>query len=117
MATGILIASYFGSRPVSLFDTRIKFKEDNTTNKPVERARVVGDRKDYNDDSKDEDTLDDTDWDEDQSTLIDSNSDLNDDEDDDDDISAYSNGDDDIDSDSGTDDEVDTGHNDIGTLL
>ena len=61
MATGILIASYFGCRPVSMFDTRIKFKEDNTTNKPVERARVAGDRKDHNDDSIDEDTSDDTD--------------------------------------------------------
>ena len=61
MAIGILIASYFGCRPVSIFDIRIKFEEDDATNKAVERTTAAGDRKDYNDDSTDEDTSDDTD--------------------------------------------------------
>ncbi|KAL2048847.1 hypothetical protein ABVK25_010905 [Lepraria finkii] len=114
VATGILMASYFGCRPVSTFDTRIKFEEDDATDKPVDRATVADAREDYSDDSTDEDTSDVTDWDDDRSTLVDSDSDL---DDDDDDASAYSDGDDDTDSDSGTDDEVDAGRDDTGTLL
>lgn len=99
-----------------MFDTRIKFEEDDATDKPVDRATVDGAREDYSDDSTDKDTSDDTGWDNDRSTLVDSDSD-GDDDDDDDDTSAYSDGDDDTDSDSGTDDEVDASRDHTGTLL
>jgi len=113
VATGILMASYFGCRPVSMFDTRIKFEGDDATDKPVERAIVAGDREDHSEDSTDADTSDDTDWDDERSTLVNSDSDLYDGSK----ASSCSDGADDTDSDSGTDDEIDAGRDDTGTLL
>ena len=100
--TGILMASYFGCRPVSMFDTRIKFEDDDDNHKPVNGPTVAG---------IPEDTTDDPDWDDGRSTLVDSDSDL----DDGDDGSTCSGGD--TGSDSGTDDEVDAGRDKTGTLL
>ena len=48
-ATGILMASYFGCRPVSMFDTRIKFEEDDAIEKSVDSATVVSAREGYSD--------------------------------------------------------------------
>ena len=112
VATGILMASYFGCRPVSMFDTRIKFEEDDG-HKPVDRPTVAGITEDPGDDSTDENISDNTDWDDERSTLVNSDSDT----DHAGDASTYSDGDDDTDSDSGTDDEVDAGRDNTGTLL
>ena len=77
--TGILMASYFGCRLVSMFDAGFKFEEDDATNNQssVPRSPVA---EDHNDDST-EDISDDTDWDEDQSTIVNSRNDPDDDED------------------------------------
>lgn len=113
VTTGILVASYFGCRPVSMFDTRIKFEEEGDGHKPVDRPTVTGSIEDPGDDSTDEDIPDDTDWDDERSTLVNSDSDIDHAAN----TSTCNDGDNDTDSDSGTDDEVDTGRDNIGTLL
>ena len=108
VATGILMASYFGCRPVSMFDTRIKFEDEDDARKPADHPTVAGHPEDYSDNLSDQD---DTDWDDEQATLVNSDSDL----DHDGDTSACS--DDDDDTDTGTDDGVDAGLDDTGSLL
>ena len=114
VATGILMASYFGCRPVSMFDTRIKFEDDADARKPADRPTVAGHPEDHSEDLSDQDDID---WDDEQATLVNPDSDL----DHDGDTSACSNddsdGDTDSDSDSGTDDGVDAGLDDTGSLL
>lgn len=113
VTTNILMTSYFNCRPVFIFDIRIKFEKNDITDKLVDYLTVAVVKEDCRDDSTDEDTSDDIEWNENQPTLVNFNSDLNDD----DDISAYSNEDDDRNIDSDTNDEVDAGHDDTETLL
>lgn len=96
-----------------MFDTRIKFEDEDDAHNRVDHATLAGDPEDDGKDANDQDTSDVTDWDDERTTLVDSNSDL----DDGGDASTCSDGDDDTDSDSGTDDDVDAGRDDTGTLL
>ncbi len=96
--TGILMASYFGCRPVSTFDTRIKFEDEVDARKPADHPTVAGHSEDYRDDFSDQD---DTDWDDEQMTLVNSASHT----DHDGDTSACS------------DDDGDAGLDDTGSLL
>lgn len=41
MATSILAAVFFGCRPCSLFDTRIKFDDSNDSDEPLETVAVI----------------------------------------------------------------------------
>ena len=42
VSTGILMASYFGCRSVSMFHTRSRFKDDDGAPKPVDHATAAG---------------------------------------------------------------------------
>ena len=96
-----------------MFDTRIKFEDEDDAHNRVDRPTLAGDPEDDGNDAMDQDTSDTTDWDDEHTTLVDSNSDLGDGGD----ANTCSDGDDDTDSDSGTDDEVDAGRDNTGTLL
>ena len=111
--TGILMASYFGCRPVSMFDTRIKFEDEDDSRKPADRSAVAGNPEHGSDEAKDQDTANDMDWDDEQATLVNFNSDLDQEAD----ASQCSDDHSDTDSDSGTDDGVDAGLDDTGSLL
>ena len=113
VATGLLMASYFGCRPVSMFDTRIKFEGEDDARKPADHPMVMCQTEDHKDDPKGQDTPNGMDWDEEQATLVNSESDL----DPDGDASTCRDHDSDTDSDSGTDDGVDAGLDDTGSLL
>ena len=111
--TGILMASYFGCRPVSMFDNRINFEEEDDARKPADPPTIAGHPENHRDNLSDQD---DADWDDEQATLFDSASDL----DRDGDSSARSNDDDgdgDGDTDSGTNHGVDAGLDDTKSLL
>lgn len=41
VATGILVAVFFGCRPCSLFDTRVKFDESNDSDEPLDTKAVA----------------------------------------------------------------------------
>lgn len=61
MATGILMASYFSCQPVLMFDTRIKFENDNDdTHEAVHRLKNADSSEKYDDDSADSNTSNDT---------------------------------------------------------
>jgi len=105
--TGLLMAAYFGCRPVSIFDTRLIFEDDENATKPDERVKVHSGPSSSNDNQgtsgSDEDVAMDSDWDEEQATFV--NSDLDADSDEDGDGST----DYDSESDDGTDDDFDAG--------
>lgn len=105
VATGILMTLYFGCRPVSMFDTRIKFENEDDTRRPADNPTVAGNPEDHSDSPKDQGTPNDMDWDDEQATLVNSSSDPNQDNN----ASEGDDDDSDTDSDSGTGDGVDTG--------
>lgn len=41
VSTGILMASYFGCRPVSMFDTRLRFEDNDGARKSVDHATAA----------------------------------------------------------------------------
>lgn len=113
VATGILMASYCGCRPVSMFDTRIKFDDEDGSCKLANHPTVAGNQEDPSDDHKNQDTPNVLDWNDAQVTLVNSGSDLNNDGD----ASTCSDSDSNTDSDSGTDDGVDAPLDKTGSLL
>lgn len=106
---GILMASYFGCRPVSMFDTRSWFKDENNAHKPVHHHTAVSSLTDGGEDQEAQDTENNADWDDDRATLVNSDCDL----DNHDHASTYFGSD----SGSGTDDGVDAGCDETGSLL
>ncbi|KAL8855462.1 MAG: hypothetical protein Q9178_007895 [Gyalolechia marmorata] len=90
VSTGILMASYFGCRPVSMFDTRLRVEDDDGARKSVDHVTAVGK---LNNVGEDQEVLG-----------SENNMDANDD------ASTYC----DSDSDSGTDDGVDAGLDETG---
>lgn len=113
VAAGILMASYLGCRPVSMFDTRIKFEDDDDARKPADHPIIAGNLKDHSDDQEDQVISNDTTWDDEQATLVNSDCDL----DHDGGVSTCGDNNSDSDSDSGTDDGVDAGLDETGSLL
>ena len=104
------MASYFDCQPVSMFNTRIKFKNEDDTRRPTDDPTVAGNPEDHNDNPKDQGMLNDMDWDDEQSTLVNSSSQDDNASKGDDDAS-------DTDSDSGTNDSIDAGLDNMGSLL
>ena len=104
------MASYFGYRPVSMFDNRINFEEEDDARKPTDPPTIADHPDDHRDDLSNQD---DADWDDEQATLVNSASDLNRDGD----SSTCSNDDGDGDTDSGTNHGVDAGLDDTKSLL
>ncbi|MCJ1367094.1 hypothetical protein MMC16_006226 [Acarospora aff. strigata] len=98
---GILMASYFGCRPVSMVDTRLQFEDENVARKPADHAAAASRPRNGGEDQEARDTDKNMDWEDDRATLINSDYDL----DVNDNASTYY----DSDSDSGTDDGVDAG--------
>lgn len=115
VAAGTLMASYLGCRPVSMFDTRIKFEDEDGARKPADHRMVTRNPKDHSDDPEDQAIPNDTAWDDEQATLVSPDSDLNHCGE----VSTCSdnNSDSDSDGDSGTDDGVDVGLDETGSLL
>ncbi|KAK3170219.1 hypothetical protein OEA41_009605 [Lepraria neglecta] len=107
----------FGCRPVSMFDTRIKFEDEDNARKPADHPTVASNSEDHSDDPMDRDTPNDLDLYDKQATPVNSGSNL----DHDGDASACrdddSDTDSDSDSDSGTHDGADAGLDDTGSLL
>ena len=89
-----------------MFNTRIKFENEDETRRYANDPTVTGKPEDHNDNPKDQGTPNDMDWDDEQLTLVNSSSDS----DQDDDAS-------DTDSNSGTGDSLDAGLNNMGSLL
>lgn len=109
---GILMASYFGCRPVSMFDTRLRFEDDEGARKSVDHAMAaVKPTKNVSEDLRVQDSENGVNQDDDRATLTSS------DYDPDTDMDASTCGDNDSDSDSGTDDGVDAGLDKTGCLL
>ncbi len=106
---GILMASYFGCRPVSMFDTGSRFADEDDARKSSDHAPAASKPKNGGADQEGQGTENDMDWDDDRATLVNSDCDLAAD----DDGSTYC----DSDSDSGTDDGVDAGLDETGSLL
>jgi len=67
--TGLLMAAYFGCRPVSMFDTRLRFEDDDGARRSSDRVKVDNGPIDGDDDqgpmNTDRDTEMDSDWGED----------------------------------------------------
>ncbi|KAL8997376.1 MAG: hypothetical protein Q9188_006340 [Gyalolechia gomerana] len=98
---GILMASYFGCRPVSMFDTRLRFEDDEGARKSVDHAiAAVKPTKNVGEDLGVQDSENGVNQDDDRATLASS------DYDPDTDMDASTCGDNDSNSDSGTDDGV-----------
>ncbi|KAI4285571.1 MAG: hypothetical protein L6R38_000538 [Xanthoria sp. 2 TBL-2021] len=93
VSTGILMASYFGCRPVSMFDTRLRFEDDDGARKSVDHVTAAGKPNNVGEDQEVQGSENDMDANDDASTYCDS------------------------DSDSGTDDGVDAGLDETGCLL
>jgi len=106
VVAGILMASYFGCRPVSMFNTQLRFEEENDARKPANHAAAASRPKNG---GEDQDPDKDMDWKDDRATLVKLDCDLNTN----DNASTYY----DCDSDSGTDDGVDAGLDETGCLL
>ncbi len=114
MATGILMASYFSCRPVLMFNTRIKFENDNNdAHEAVHRLKNADSSEEYDDDSADSNTSNNTNWDNEHTTLINFDSKLNHNSD----ANMCSDEENDINSNSDTDDKVNTDLNNTGFLL
>ena len=102
-----------------MFDTRIKFEDEDNARKPADHPTVAGNSEDHSDDAMDRDTPNDLDLYNKQATLVNSGSNLDHDgdasacRDDDSDTDSDS----DSDSDSSTDDGADAGLDDTGSLL
>ena len=109
VSTGILMASYFGCRPVSMFDTRLRFEDENNARKPTDHAGTANRPKNGGEDLAAPDADKKMDWKDDRAMLVNSDCDL----DTDGNASTYC----DSDSDSGTDDGVDAGMDQSGCLL
>ncbi len=113
--TGLLMAAYFGCRPVSMFDTRLKLEDDENATKPDERVKVHSGPSASNDkqgtSGSDVDVAMDSDWDEEQATLVNSDSDADSDDDGDGSTDYDSESDDD------TDDGFDAGLEETRSLL
>lgn len=107
--TGILMASYFGCRPVSMFDTRLRFEDNDGARKPVDHATAAVKPNHAGKDQEVQHSENDIYYDNDRATLAKADSDLDTDEN----ASTYC----DSDSDSGTDDGVDAGLDETGCLL
>ncbi|KAL9119296.1 MAG: hypothetical protein Q9187_004151 [Circinaria calcarea] len=110
VATGYLMASYFGYRSVSIFDTRIKFEDEDDARKPADHAIGVCLTEDHKDNPRGQETPHDLGWDEEQAALVDSDSDP----DPDNDARTSYDHDGDTNSDSGTDDGVNAGVDNTG---
>lgn len=93
VSTGILMASYFGCRPVSMFDTRLRFEDDDGARKSVDHVTAAGKPNNVGEDQEVQGSENDMDANDDASTYCDS------------------------DSDSGTDHGVDAGLDETGCLL
>lgn len=107
--TGILMASYFGCRPVSMFDTRSRFAGKDHACNSSDYITAADRSENGGEDPKAQGIENSMDWDDNRVMLINSNGELASHVD----RSTYW----ESDSDSGTDDGVDAGLDETGTLL
>ena len=99
----LLMTAYFDCRSISIFNTRLKLEDDENAIKFDERIKIHSDLNDSNDNQETSDSNKDvamnSDWDEEQATLVNLNLNADSDNDDDDSTDYDSESDDDIDDD------------------
>ncbi len=101
--TNLLMTAYFDCRSISMFDTRLKLEDDENMIKLNERIKIHSDLSASNDNQETSDSNEDvamnSDWNEEQATLVNSNSNADSDDDDNDSTDYDSESDNDIDDD------------------
>ncbi len=101
--TNLLMTAYFDCRSISMFDTRLKLEDDENMIKLDERIKIHSDLSASNDNQETSDSNEDvamnSDWNEEQATLVNSNSNADSDDDDNDSTDYDSESDNDIDDD------------------
>lgn len=115
--TDLLMMVYFECQPVSMFNTRLRFKDNDGVHRSFDHVKVNNSLINSDDDqglmNTDKDTEMNSDWDEDWATLINSDSDIDDDA-----STCYdSKSDSNSESNSNTDDDINAGLDETKSLL